>query len=60
MVDKIKRAYSGLRISEFIRFWDASVNNDYVNRRVRELVQEEASRRGKDPEAFAKALEEVE
>ena len=59
MVDKIKRVYSELRISEFIRFWDASINHDYVNSRVRELAREEAIRRGKNPEAVAKSLEEV-
>ena len=51
MVDEVIR---------FLCFWDGSLNNDAVNRRYNKLVEAEAKRRGESPEAFAKALEEVE
>ena len=51
MVDEVIR---------FLCFWDGSLSNDSINRKYIKLVKAEAKRRGESPEAFAKALEEVE
>ena len=45
--------------TEFICFWDSSPNEERVNRRVDELIREEAIRRGECPCAFAKKLDGV-
>ena len=60
----IRKQYGGtIMVDEVIRFlcfWDGSLSNDSINRKYIKLVKAEAKRRGESPEAFAKALEEVE
>ena len=56
MVNRIKRVYGELGISEFLRFWDASINHDYVNNRIRELVRKEEERESGYSRGFKKTL----